>query len=150
MKQTLALLLVLALACCKGQSSKLSDEGIEVNQVSTSYDIYYSLGRADLQKDQCKPTLDSILTFLNAHPTITIEIGVHTDFRGDAEDNRKLSQSRADNLKEYFVSNGINTNRITPIGYGESKPIRSLAEQNELGNDMKNVNRRVTFKILKK
>lgn len=150
MKQTFAILIVLIIASCKAQSFKLSDKSLAVGQIHTNYNILFALAKPELLADQCKLTLDSILTFLNTNSTYIIEIGVHTDFRGDDKDNKILSQSRADKLKDYFVNNGIDTKRIIPLGYGETNPLQSLKVQRGLGTDVKNVNRRVTIKILKK
>jgi outer membrane protein OmpA-like peptidoglycan-associated protein len=52
-----------------------------------------------------------------------IDINGHTDNTGSDELNQKLSESRANSVKQYLLENGIGENRITATGYGESKPI---------------------------
>ncbi len=69
------------------------------------------------------PGLDKIVDRLKDNPKIVVEIGVHTDCRGLAQNNLDLSDDRARTLKEYVVSKGIDSKRVTYIGYGESVPI---------------------------
>ncbi|MEM5517402.1 OmpA family protein [Henriciella sp. AS95] len=53
----------------------------------------------------------------------TIEIGVHTDARGADSYNLRLSQERADAVKQYLVDNGVTESKLTAVGYGESRPL---------------------------
>ena len=69
------------------------------------------------------PGLDKIVDKLKDNPKIVVEIGVHTDCRGLAQNNLDLSDDRARTLKDYVVSKGIDPKRVTYIGYGESVPI---------------------------
>ena len=77
--------------------------------------------------------LDSIANFLLTHRTLKIEIGNHTDFRGNDKYNLKLSEMRArcvaDYLKKYKE---ISTTRYTYKGYGESQPIITEAEAKKI------------------
>jgi OOP family OmpA-OmpF porin len=56
-------------------------------------------------------------------PNVVGEISGHTDSTGPVEFNRALSQRRADAVKQFFVDGGIDPDRITIIGLGESDPI---------------------------
>lgn len=88
--------------------------------------------------------LNSFIDFLKRHPSISIELGGHTDSDGDDDYNLKLSKNRADAIKNYMVKNGINSSRISVVGYGETVP--------RYPNDsMENMylNRRTEAKILK-
>ena len=69
------------------------------------------------------PELDKIVDKLKDNAKIVVEIGVHTDCRGLASNNLDLSDDRARTLKEYVVSKGVDSKRVTYIGYGESVPI---------------------------
>jgi outer membrane protein OmpA-like peptidoglycan-associated protein len=77
-----------------------------------------------------------------------VEIGNHTDFRGDDDKNLILSLKRAESLKQVLILKGIRGDRLSAKGYGETHPIRSKTEQDKLGDHAKNVNRRTTLKIL--
>ncbi len=67
--------------------------------------------------------LDKIVDKLKDNPKIVVELGIHTDCRGLAQNNLDLSDDRARVLKEYIVSKGIESKRVTYIGYGEAVPI---------------------------
>ena len=85
-----------------------------------------------------------ILTF-NENPGLVLEIGGHTDNVGTDAANIKLSQERADSVREYFIGKGIEPDRVQSKGYGEAKP--KTTNDTEEG---KQINRRVEFKVLKK
>jgi outer membrane protein OmpA-like peptidoglycan-associated protein len=88
--------------------------------------------------------LDRLYKYLNDNPEINVEISGHTDNVGTEEYNITLSYARANAVKEYLVSKGINLNRIVSKGYGKSKPVAT----NET-DEGRQLNRRVEFKILK-
>jgi outer membrane protein OmpA-like peptidoglycan-associated protein/tetratricopeptide (TPR) repeat protein len=72
--------------------------------------------------------LEDLTFFLKENPNIKIEIGCHTDSRGEAEDNLKLSQKRADILKEYLIENGITPSQMESKGYGETRLKNNCAD----------------------
>jgi OmpA-OmpF porin, OOP family len=87
--------------------------------------------------------LDRAVAVLKEYGDIRMEIAGHTDSRGKADYNRDLSQRRADSVKMYFISNGIDANRLTTIGYGLDRPIAD--NQTEAGRSK---NRRTEFRLL--
>lgn len=93
-------------------------------------------------KTSSNKELDNAVKVLNENPTIKLEIEGHTDSSGDDAMNLKLSQERADAVKDYLVNKGIEAKRLTAKGYGETKPI---ADNNTKEGRAKN--RRVDFKI---
>jgi OOP family OmpA-OmpF porin len=70
-----------------------------------------------------KDTLSQVANTLRNFPDAKIEIQGHTDWIGSETYNQALSERRANAVRDYFVSVGINAARITTIGYGESKPV---------------------------
>ncbi len=74
-------------------------------------------------RPQMAPTLDAIAAYLLAHPTMTIEIGVHTDARGAETFNLRVTQQVADQVRSELVARGVSPARLTSVGYGESRPI---------------------------
>ncbi len=70
-------------------------------------------------------TLRDVLKTLQTYPDIYIEISGYTDNSGSAKLNQKLSQERADAVKDWLVIHGIDSTRITAKGYGSDKPIAS-------------------------
>lgn len=83
----------------------------------------------DLDKTTLRPEsyieLNKLRDFLNQNPKIRIELGGHTDTRGDAERNQKLSDGRAKAVVDYLISQGIAANRLVAKGYGETQPVVS-------------------------
>jgi OmpA-OmpF porin, OOP family len=90
------------------------------------------------------PELDLVVHFLQNNPNVKIELSGHTDNRGIHNDNVKLSLQRVNKVKEYLVSKGIESKRITGKGYGGTKPIASNDTE-----ESRKMNRRVEFTIKK-
>ena len=87
--------------------------------------------------------LGKLLEYLNNNPSLSIEIGGHTDNQGNKEHNKNLSQNRAKAVYNYLIDNGINKNRLTFAGYDFTKPI--APNDSEEGRAL---NRRTEFKII--
>ena len=83
--------------------------------------IFYEFGKAALTAES-STSLNELKELLEQNPNITIELSAHCDFRGSASYNEKLSQARAEAAVAYLVSQGIEKERMTPVGYGEAKP----------------------------
>jgi len=81
--------------------------------------ILYDLDRANIRPDAAKILDDSVVALMKRFPTITIELGSHTDCRATHEYNRELAQRRADSAVAYIISKGIDSARLTAKGYGE-------------------------------
>lgn len=83
--------------------------------------VYYEFDKADLT-DNSREALDRLVKVLKENPNITIELSAHCDYRGRAEYNEKLSQRRAESVVRYLTEHGIEAERLTAKGYGESQP----------------------------
>ncbi len=112
-------------------------------QVLRLHNIFFDFDKYTL-KPQSYPELQKLVRFLKENPTIQIEVAGHTDSIGSPQYNLELSQKRAEAVKQYLVSQGIEPGRIIAKGYGDTKPIapNNTAKGREL-------NRRVEIKILK-
>ena len=133
--------------------------------------IYYDFDRWELRPESMV-SLDRLVETLNDNPNITIELMSHTDSRASDEYNLELSQKRAQSVVDYLISKGIEIERLSAKGYGESMPkvvdaelaaqypflkqgvtlteqyINSLAndEQREIAHQ---INRRTEFRVLR-
>jgi len=87
--------------------------------------------------------LDQVVMLMNKYPGLKLEIGVHTDNQGSAASLMSVSQARALVIVNYLINRGISGNRLTPKGYGSTKPISSNATWLE-----RRLNRRVDFSII--
>ncbi|NOU58898.1 OmpA family protein [Marinifilum caeruleilacunae] len=109
--------------------------------------IYYELGSARLTPDS-KKTIDKILLpILNEKP-VKIEIMAHTDSRGNDDYNMALSQQRANAVVNYLVTQGIERNRLTAKGYGETRLINRCANGVDCSEEEHQKNRRTEFRIV--
>jgi outer membrane protein OmpA-like peptidoglycan-associated protein len=106
--------------------------------------IYYDLDKADIRTDAAL-VLDSLVLIMNDNPEIYIELGSHTDDRADDNYNLDLSRRRAISAVRYIISEGIEPERITAKGYGESQLLIPKAKDEAEHQQ----NRRTEFKVLK-
>ena len=83
--------------------------------------VYYEFDKADLT-DNSREALDRLVKVLKENPNITIELSAHCDYRGRAEYNERLSQRRAESVVRYLTEHGVEAERLTAKGYGESQP----------------------------
>lgn len=82
---------------------------------------------------------------LKGQEDLQVELAGHTDSVGGADYNQKLSQKRAESVRNYLVDLGVASDRLEANGYGESKPVRS--NDTEEGRER---NRRVEFNVISK
>ncbi len=105
--------------------------------------VYFDTGKATLQK-RSNLLLDQVARVLNEHAYLKlIRIEGHTDDVGTDEFNRKLSQDRANAVRDYLVKKGIATERLQAIGYGKDRPLAPGTTP-----QAREANRRVEFDIV--
>ncbi|NRD24693.1 OmpA family protein [Winogradskyella litoriviva] len=108
--------------------------------------IYFDFAKWDI-KPQAARTLDVLVALLVKYPRMEIELGAHTDSRASYDFNMVLSDKRAKSALEYLVQNGIARERLTSIGYGETKPLVPCGDN--CTETEHSINRRVEFLIVK-
>ncbi|MBE2229177.1 MAG: OmpA family protein, partial [Chitinophagaceae bacterium] len=84
--------------------------------------ILFQTGSAKLQTKSYKG-LNEVAQIMKDNPGMSLNIDGHTDNVGNDDKNMTLSQNRAESVKTYLVSKGVDASRITATGYGETKPI---------------------------
>lgn len=109
--------------------------------------IYYDLDKADIRPDAAK-VLDSLVFILSQNPGITIELGSHTDSRAPEDYNLKLSQKRAQSCVDYLTKKGIAKDRLTAVGYGETRLVNDCADGIDCTEEQHQENRRTTFRVM--
>lgn len=107
----------------------------------TLHNIHFDIGKWSLTENSLTE-LELLVKFLKDHPKLRIEISGHTDNTGNKADKIKLSQYRANAVKDYLVKNGIPAELLYAKGYGMAKPVASNNTEEERAQ-----NRRVEFKI---
>jgi len=174
------------LGTCKGYLNVRQQLRVEPSEESEEYtlqfplppinipvlidNIFYEFDKATLTPESTE-SLDKLVVMLNENPNITIELSSHCDYRGNDSYNLPLSQRRAESVVTYLIEKGINSDRLTAVGYGEERPKQVtkklaetyvfLAEGDTLTEDFilkhndeeqevcNSLNRRTEFKVLR-
>lgn len=116
---------------------------VKEDKIELKQKVYFASGKAVIRR-RSHAMLKQIIDALGTRKKIKIKIEGHTDSRGSARYNKRLSQRRADSVKRFLADGGIPEDRLTAIGHGEDKPIAS--NKSRKGREM---NRRVEFNIVK-
>lgn len=95
-----------------------------VDGLTLRLDIHFDTNRSEIRAESF-PELDRAARMLVEHPSLRLEVGGHTDAVGGDRLNERLSQARASAVLEYLVDAGVEADRITARGYGESRPLAS-------------------------
>ena len=122
-------------------------EEIVLNQTVEIPNIYYDLGSAEIRPDAAFE-LDKLVKLMKENPSLVIELGSHTDSRGSAKSNQRLSQKRAEAAVSYIVSKGIAPYRITAKGFGESQLKNNCKDGVPCSEQEHQRNRRTEFKVI--
>ncbi len=115
---------------------------VETGSVVVLRNIFFDFDKFDL-KPESQVELNRLVDLLNQNKTMKIEIGGHTDNKGSAEYNQKLSENRARSVYEYLINKGIDKNRLSYKGYGLTQPLTT--NDTEEGRA---INRRTEFKVI--
>jgi outer membrane protein OmpA-like peptidoglycan-associated protein/Tol biopolymer transport system component len=115
--------------------------------------VFFDLNKTELRPESFSE-LNKLKDLLQKNTALKIEIGGHTDTRGDAVDNQKLSEGRANSVRNYLIQQGILADRLVAKGFGESQPIVSDDEIAKLKTSKEQEkahqsNRRTEYKFLK-
>ncbi|HMZ94577.1 MAG TPA: OmpA family protein [Chitinophagales bacterium] len=107
-------------------STKGCPEAKVIQEANTGFkDIQFDLGKATIRPESYSILDNAAKIMIEQLPNAKFEIGGHTDSKGSAALNNKLSQSRADAVVKYLISKGVDKSRLTAKGYGSTKPLVS-------------------------
>lgn len=104
--------------------------------------VFFDLDKSEL-KSESMPELERVIALLRQTPTMRIEFDGHTDDQGNDSYNDALSQRRADAVRSYVVSAGIDASRLIARGFGKRRPMAQGTT-----DDVRQLNRRVEMQIL--
>jgi outer membrane protein OmpA-like peptidoglycan-associated protein len=93
-------------------------------KVYTLKNVFFERGLSTLRKESF-PALNELVDAMKSKKSLVIEIAGHTDNVGKSEANQKLSEDRADAVRDYLVKHGIDPKRVTAKGYGDTQPVAS-------------------------
>jgi len=108
--------------------------------------IYYDLDKWDIRED-AQPTLNTLYNTLQQNPQVKIQLNSHTDCQGQDQYNENLSQKRAQSAIEYLIKKGISAQRLSAVGYGETRLAIDCACA-KCTDEEHQANRRTTFTIV--
>ena len=124
------------------------DVGSDLGKLIDLKPIYFDLGKWNIRPDAAVE-LDKIVNVMNQYPKMEIELGAHTDSRGSASSNMKLSDRRAKSAANYIKKRIQNPERISGKGYGETQLLNRCKDRVPCSKAEHAINRRVEFKITK-
>lgn len=115
--------------CILSPKRDLEQEVLLIKDECGSYEnIHFDFDKANIKEDDRK-LLNKLTDCLNKHPSWSVTIAGHTDFRGTPSYNEALGQRRADEVRKYLLTLGIEIERIKTISYGDQRPV--IDERNE-------------------
>ena len=116
---------------------------VTADRIELKQNIFFETNKATIQAVSFE-LLDEVAAALEQTSALVVRIEGHTDSRGSAPYNRRLSEDRAQSVRRYLIAHGIGADRLQAVGYGEERPI----EDNQT-RDGREANRRVEFHIVK-
>lgn len=132
---------LLVLRVKKSAMKKASDCGDELNQVARDGVILFETASAKL-KDSSYETLDRLVGVAKTCDRVNIVVEGHTDDRGSASFNQRLSEQRARSVAAYLQGAGVGADNLSAVGYGESRPAVPNTSAANLAK-----NRRIEFSV---
>jgi outer membrane protein OmpA-like peptidoglycan-associated protein len=112
-------------------------------------DTHFDYNKATLS-ESAKTMLDKDVQGLKENPLMKVRMAGYTSADGTEEDNQKLSERRANSVRDYLVDKGIAPDRITVIGYGRTKPAMYEVAPNDINSKEAQANMRVLFEVVVK
>lgn len=124
--------------------TKITEDDLEKykGQLFEIENLYFEVAKADIKSDSYA-SLDKVVSFMKKFSSVKFEVRGHTDNQGDDSFNQTLSENRAKSVVEYLKNKGIDSNRLSYKGFGESDPAASNNTK-----DGRAINRRVEFKLM--
>ncbi|PAM91950.1 flagellar motor protein MotB [Flavobacterium sp. IR1] len=107
---------------------------------------FFDLGKATIKKTS-EPQLQKVVNILKEYPTLQLDIRSHTDSRQSSASNMILSEKRAESTKNWLIKKGIDGNRLTSKGFGETQLVNKCADGVKCTEQQHQQNRRSEFII---
>lgn len=136
----------------KGDTRKLDMKETDTEvKINLQADVLFDFDKADIRKE-AEPTLRKAVDVIKKYPRSKVLIEGHTDGKGSDEYNQKLSERRANSVKDWFVKNGgIDSKRFETKGWGKTKPVAPNTKPDGSDNpEGRQKNRRVEITVNKK
>lgn len=112
-------------------------------------DTHFDYNKSTLT-DEAKTLLDKEVQILKENPKMKVRMAGYTSAKGTEDSNQKLSERRANSVRDYLIEKGIAKERITTIGYGRTKPALYEVSPEDINSKEAKANMRVLFEIIVK
>lgn len=122
----------------------IEELSININEIHTFKNVFFDFDKAELLNESIEE-LNQLYEYLKVNSNLKVEINGHTDAIGLETRNQELSKQRAKAVADYLIAQGLDATRIKSYGFGSTQPIST--NETEEGRQL---NRRVTFKLIKK
>lgn len=126
---------------------KLIEVGDDLTKVLELNPIYFDLDRFNIRRDAALE-LEKVLSVMREYPNMVIDVRSHTDSRASSSYNNTLSNKRAKATIEYLITQGIDRNRLSGKGYGESQLVNRCADGVSCSEVEHQANRRSEFIVI--
>jgi outer membrane protein OmpA-like peptidoglycan-associated protein len=126
---------------------KLVSNGDDLAKIFGIKMIYFDLDKSNIRPDAAFE-LEKIVDVMKQNPTMKIDVRSHTDSRASKKYNDLLSELRANSTREWMISNGIEAERISAKGFGESQLINKCSDGVKCLEQEHQQNRRSEFIVL--
>jgi len=118
-------------------------------EVAVFGDTHFDFDKSTLTSE-AKALLDKDIQVLKDNPKVNVRMAGYTSAQGTEETNQKLSEERANTVRDYLIEKGIKAERITVIGYGRTKPALYEVSPGKINSPEAKANMRVLFEIVVK
>lgn len=132
----------------KPQSELVLKEPIRAGSVIILENIYYDFNKSAIRKGAA-PDLEALARLMAKYPSLEIELGAHTDSRGEEGYNLELSLKRAESAMQFLTNRGIEAERIKAFGYGEAYIRNKCRDGVPCSEEEHQYNRRTEVKVIK-
>jgi OmpA-OmpF porin, OOP family len=122
-------------------NTRVDGDGCPLPKVLQLKGVTFEFNKSRLRPDS-KAVLDTVVEIMKRYPDMQVELAGHTDNVGSDSYNQKLSESRAEAVRQYLINAGVASGNMTSAGYGEKEPIAT--NDTEEGREL---NRRTELRI---
>ena len=109
-------------------SGELPTDLAELNRAGYLTSVFFDTNKADL-RDDTREALAANAAWLRAHPTVRIVVEGHCDERNTTEYNLALGWRRANAVRDYLASLGVEAARVSTVSYGEERPFATCHDE---------------------
>lgn len=109
--------------------------------------VYFDLNESNIRPD-CQQAMKKVIEYMKHFPDLKVEIRSYTDVKAGKNYNQKLSEKRARETVKYMITKGINPDRISGKGFGETKLVNDCTSREKCEDSEHQLNRRSEFIVV--